>query len=373
MNAVLSSGRSIWLEPVIRVLVVDDSAVAREVLTTVLRKYGFEVTTATSAEVAATKIRHARPDVVLLDLQLPGQSGLEFLEQQMQRDPLPIVVCSGIAQTGTSAAIKALELGALDVLPKPAIGVRALLGSDEIPLDSVIRAAASAKLRRATAPITVAKPPRTPGQSGRVAGHPERSEGSAPKVVVIGASTGGTEALRAILAEMPADAPPMVIAQHMPAAFTGAFAQCLDALSRVEVREATDGEYLRPGLVLLAPGGRHTELLRSGSTVRCRVYDGPLVSRHRPSIDVLFDSAARALGDRAVGVLLTGMGADGANGMVELKRRGAHTIAQDRDSCVVYGMPREALTRGGVTESVPLGQIAAAILHQNNSIRERNQ
>lgn len=366
MNAVLSSGRMISLEPVTRVLVVDDSAVAREVLTTILRKYGFEVTTATSAEVAATKIRHSRPDVVMLDLQLPGQSGLEFLEQQMQRDPLPIVVCSGIAQTGTSAAIKALELGALDVLPKPALGVRALLGSEDIPLESVIRAAASARVGRTSTPAPVPAVARAP--------RPAATQASwSGRVAVIGASTGGTEALRLILAGMPEDAPPMVIAQHMPGAFTGAFAQRLNTLSRVEVREATDGEYLQPGVALIAPGGRHLELLRSGSTVRCRVYDGPLVSRHRPSIDVLFDSAARALGDRAVGVLLTGMGADGANGMVTLRRRGAHTIAQDKASCVVYGMPREAVTRGGVTESLPLGQIAAAILHQNNTLRESNQ
>ena len=366
MNAILSSGRMISLEPVTRVLVVDDSAVAREVLTTILRRYGFEVTTATSAETAVTKIRHQRPDVVMLDLQLPGQSGLEFLEQQMQRDPLPIVVCSGIAQTGTAAAIKALELGALDVLPKPALGVRALLGSEEIPLEGVIRAAATAKVRRMTAPLSLAPVARVPRPAGAQASW-------SGKVAVIGASTGGTEALRLILADMPEDAPPIVIAQHMPAAFTGAFAQSLNALSRVEVREATDGEYLQPGLALIAPGGRHMEVLRSGSTLRCRVYDGPLVSRHRPSIDVLFDSAARALGDRAVGVLLTGMGADGANGMVALRRRGAHTIAQDKASCIVYGMPREAVTRGGVTESLPLGQIAAAILHQNNSPRERNQ
>ena len=366
MNAVLASGRTISLEPVTRVLVVDDSAVAREVLTTILRKHGFEVSTATSAEMAQVKIRNSRPDVVMLDLQLPGQSGLEFLEQQMQRDPLPIVVCSGIAQTGTSAAIKALELGALDVLPKPALGVRALLGSEEVPLDSVIRAAASARVRRTNAPIAMAGASSTPRPSSGKASDTDH-------IVVIGASTGGTEALRLILAGMPADSPPMVIAQHMPGAFTGAFAQRLDTLSNVEVREATDGEYLRRGLALIAPGGRHIELLRSGNTVRCRVYDGPLVSRHRPSIDVLFDSAARTLGERALGVLLTGMGADGANGMVALRRRGAHTIAQDKASCVVYGMPREAVTRGGVTESLPLGQIAAAILHQNNSLRERNQ
>ena len=367
MNAVLSSGRSISLVPVIRVLVVDDSAVAREVLTTILRRYGFEVATATTAEVAATKIRHSRPDVVMLDLQLPGQSGLEFLEQQMRVDPLPIVVCSGIAQTGTSAAMRALELGALDVLPKPALGVRALLGSDEVPLEGIIRAAAAAKPRAAAASVAPAQPVRRDAYLR----HAVSLTPWTGTAIVIGASTGGCEALRAILSELPEDAPPVVIAQHMPGAFTGAFARRLNDFCRVEVREARDGDPLETGVVLIAQGGRHIELHRAGGTARVRVYDGPLVSRHRPSIDVLFDSAARSLGERAIGVLLTGMGADGANGMVELRRRGAHTIAQDKATSVVYGMPREAVARGGAVESLPLDQIASAILTHTHSYQER--
>ena len=370
MNAVLASGRTISLEPVTRVLVVDDSAVAREVLTTILRRYGFEVATATSAEIAAVKIRNNRPDVVMLDLQLPGQSGLEFLEQQMRADPLPIVVCSGIAQTGTAAAMRALELGALDVLPKPALGVRALLGSDEIPLDTIIRAAASSRPRAAAvaAPVLTPVVRRDPHLR-----HVATQTAWTGKAVVVGASTGGCEALRAILGELPEDAPPIVIAQHMPGAFTGAFAQRLNECCRIEVREARDGDKLETGVALIAQGGRHLELVRAGSTVRVRVYDGPLVSRHRPSIDVLFESAARSLGDRAIGVLLTGMGADGANGMVSMRRRGAYTIAQDRATSVVYGMPREAVTRGGAVDSLPLDQIATAILHHTHTYQESLQ
>ena len=354
MNAVLASGRSLMsLEPTIRVLIVDDSAVAREVLTTILRRDGFEVLTAGSAESAATKIAQQRPDVVLLDLQLPGRSGLEFLEQQMKTDPLPIVVCSGIAQTGTSAAIRALELGALDVLPKPALGIRALLGSDEVALESVVRAAAAARPRVARS----ATPMKRVEDRGV---RPMLMELTpARKVIVIGASTGGTEAIRHILARLPADSPPVVIVQHMPGAFTGAFAQRLNAFASMEVREAVDGDVLRSGVALIAPGGRHLEVVPNGGTPRVRIYDGPLVSRHRPSVDVLFASAARALKERAIGVLLTGMGADGAEGMVAMRARGAHTIAQDEASCVVYGMPREAMLRGGAVQSLPLEHIAS--------------
>jgi two-component system, chemotaxis family, protein-glutamate methylesterase/glutaminase len=357
MNAVLASGRSLMsLEPVIRVLIVDDSAVAREVLTTILRRDGFEVATASSAEVASAKIAQSRPDVVLLDLQLPGRSGLEFLEQQMKSDPLPVVVCSGIAQTGTSAAIRALELGALDVLPKPALGIRALLGSGDIALDAVIRAAAAARPRfaRSTTPLRRVEETRSRPVLMELA--PSR------KVIVIGASTGGTEAIRTILSKLPADAPPVVIVQHMPGAFTPMFAQRMNAFASMEVREARDGDVVQTGVALIAPGGRHLDLLPNGGTPRVRVYDGPLVSRHRPSVDVLFASAARTLGPRAIGVLLTGMGADGADGMVAMRAHGGHTIAQDEASCVVYGMPREAMLRGGAVQSLPLDHIAAGIM-----------
>lgn len=362
MNGVLASGRMVSLEPVIRVLVVDDSAVAREVLTTILRRDGFDVSTAPTAEVAMTRIAHTRPDVVVLDLQLPGRSGLEFLELQMKRDPIPVVVCSGIAQTGTSAAMRALELGAIDVLPKPALGIRALLGTAEFSLDAIIRAAASARVQRREPP---AEPPYFTEEADTAAA--SRAPATAHRAIVIGASTGGTEAIREIMSRLPPDVPPIVIVQHMPGAFTGAFARRLNSLSAVEVREAEDGDALRPGTALIAPGGRHTELVKSARGVSVRVSDGPLVSRHRPSVDVLFESAARMLGHRAVGILLTGMGADGAQGMASMRRCGAHTIAQDEATCVVYGMPREAVARGGVTQILPLDRIASAVLQTSHT------
>jgi two-component system, chemotaxis family, protein-glutamate methylesterase/glutaminase len=349
--------RSIQTERPIRVLVVDDSAVAREVLTLVLRRGGFDVITAPNADVATLRIGQMHPDVIVLDLELPGRSGLEFLEHLMRTQPLPVVVCSGIAQRGTASAIRALELGALEVLPKPALGIRALLGSTDIALDDVIRAAAGSKSQLAAT--------RTP-----VLHITERSAkpmvvGLTPwsgKVVAVGSSTGGTEALRAILSKLPADAPPMIIVQHMPGAFTGAFARRLNAFAKLQVREAKDGDVLRTGLALVAPGGRQLELTLLAGEVRVRIYDGPTVSGHRPSVDTLFQSAARVLGARAVGVLLTGMGADGAEGMLRMREQGAHTIAQDEATCVVYGMPREAVELGAVQRVLPLDGIAAGIL-----------
>jgi two-component system, chemotaxis family, protein-glutamate methylesterase/glutaminase len=345
------------IDPAIRVLIIDDSAVAREVLTTILRRDGFTVVTAPSAETAMQRIVQHRPDVVLLDLQLPGESGLVFLERLMRTAPLPVIVCSGIAQSGTAAAIRALELGAVEVLPKPALGIRALLGSSEIALDEVVRAAAAANTNRPLARPSVLH--MDDRHSRPIAA------GVTPwfgKVVLIGASTGGTEAIRTIVARMPADAAPIVIVQHMPGAFTRAFAQRLNAYAAVEVREAEDGDVLSTGVALVAPGGRHLELARAGSVVRVRVTDGPTVSGHRPSVDVLFHSAARALTDRAIGVLLTGMGADGAEGMLQLRTQGAHTIAQDESTSVVYGMPREAALRGAVCQILPLDRIAGAIV-----------
>lgn len=342
----------------IRVLVVDDSAIAREVLTTLLRRDGFEVSTAPTAEIAEQRLEHQPPDVVLLDLELPGRSGLEFLEQVMRHRPIPVVVCSGIAQSGTSAAMRALELGALEVLPKPALGIRALLGSSDVDLGAVVRAAASAKVSRAVS--------RAPLR--RIADHDEKpfTVGVTPwhgKVVVIGASTGGTEALRQILSQLPAAAPPIVVVQHMPGAFTSAFAQRLNAFSTLEVREAKDGDQLSTGVALIAPGGRQLDLVVSGrSGVRVRLHDGPITSGHRPSVDVLFRSAAHVLRNRAIGVLLTGMGADGADGMFAMRAQGAFTIAQDEATCVVYGMPKEAVKLGAVRRVLALDAIAGAIM-----------
>jgi two-component system chemotaxis response regulator CheB len=337
----------------IRVLVVDDSAVAREVLSATLRRAGFEVETAFGAESAHIRIRHRRPDVVVLDLQMPEVDGLQFLELLMQSMPLPVVVCSSIAQPGTKAVMRALELGAVDVIPKPAGGLRAMVDGDRRNLSSVVAAAATARVNGAWPRMlpparSMAAPTHGPGWTG--------------ETIVIGASTGGTEALRAILSQLPADAPPIAIVQHMPAAFTGAFARRLNSLSRLNVHEARDGEVLAPGVAVIAPGGRHMELESGAGGIKVRVFDGPTVSGHRPSVDVLFSSAARVVGNRAVGILLTGIGQDGARGLLELKECGAHTITQSERSCVVFGMPAAAVGLGASCEVADIDDIAASIV-----------
>ena len=348
--------RSAPSERVLRVLVVDDSAVAREVLSTVLRREGFDVATTSNAESATQKIATVRPDVLLLDLQMPGMNGLDFLEQLMRSSPMPVVVCSGIAQPGAAAAIRALELGALDVIPKPSLGIRALLGGGVSPLGEIVRAAAAARPQRAVrlaAPIP---------QLDRVA-KPEA--GITPwrgRVILIGASTGGTEAIREVLSGLPATSPPVVIVQHMPAEYTGAFARRLNAFTAINVREAVNGDVLSPGLALVAPGGRQMELAATTGMVKVRVFDGPPVSGHRPSVDALFRSAAKVLGDRASAVLLTGMGSDGADGLLQLRQRGAQTFAQDEATSVVFGMPKEAIARGAAVQVMPLESIASGLL-----------
>ena len=337
----------------IRVLIVDDSAVAREVLSAALRRDGFEVETAVGAESAHIRIRNRRPDVVVLDLQMPGVDGLQFLEHVMQSIPLPVVVCSSIAQPGAKAVIRALELGAVDVISKPAGGLRDMVDGDRRNLSSVVAAAATASFAGAwPRALPHARSVATPSQASAWSG----------ETIVIGASTGGTEALRAILSELPENAPPVAIVQHMPGAFTGAFARRLNSLSRMNVHEAKDGEVLSPGVAVVAPGGRHMELQVGHGGPRVRVFDGPAVSGHRPSADVLFRSAARAVGSRAIGILLTGIGQDGARGLLELKEAGAHTIAQSERSCVVFGMPAAAIGLGASCEVADVEDIPAAIL-----------
>jgi len=342
--------------PRVRVLVVDDSAVAREVLATVLRRDGLDVEVTSSAESAVNRIQCNRPDVLVLDLHMPGMSGLELLERIMRESPMPVIICSAIAQPGAAAAIRALELGAVDVIPKPKLGVRAMLDSSDVPVSEVVRVAASAKTRhlsaRAHEATLLAPTEKSPFRSIPWNGN----------AIVIGASTGGTEALRTVLTQLPHDAPPVAVVQHMPGAFTPAFAQRLNALCAIEVREARDGDVLTRGQALVAPGGRHMEIVSSGGLLRARVMHGPTVSGHCPSVDVLFRSASRALGSRAVGVLLTGMGADGAEGLLEMRHDGAHTIAQDEATSIVWGMPGEAVALGAATEVVALDGIAPAML-----------
>jgi two-component system chemotaxis response regulator CheB len=343
----------------LRVLVVDDSAVVRQALTQILGRAGMAVTTANDPLIAMDKMRRERPEVIVLDLEMPRMDGLTFLQRLMAADPLPVVVCSGLAGPGTEVALHALEEGAVDVVAKPRLGVKGFLEESAARIVHVVRAAAEARVRPRT--------PRPRALERHVAGpvlpkvRPTIRD-TTHKVVVVGASTGGTEALRELLEAMPPDAPGIAIVQHMPEVFTAQFAKRLDQLCRIEVKEARTDDRLVPGRALVAPGNRHLVVRRSGALYFVDVVDGPPVSLHRPSVDVLFRSAAQAAGRNAVGVILTGMGDDGAAGMAELKAAGARTFAQDEATSVVFGMPREAILRGAVDEVLPLPRIAPAVL-----------
>jgi len=443
------------LPAVIEVLVVDDSAVVRQLLTTLLTsESGIHVTTASDPVVAMAKMRRRRPHVILLDLEMPRMDGLTFLRQIMATDPLPVVVCSGFAEPGTGLAMRALSAGAVDIMPKPRLPVAGAV--DPTALLDVVRAAAMARVgppriqRTITLPglmpakaapppaggapvparttgvhrVPTPAPARTTGVHRVPTPAPARTTGvhrvptpaparttsvqrvptgaqgvptaaqrvptgphrittgvhrvptgtngvttgvhrvTTEAIVAIGASTGGTEALRDILRAMPADAPGIVIVQHMPAGFTAAFAEHLNGICRIEVREAAPGDRVIRGRALIARGDRHLLVKRHGFDVVCELSDAAPVSRHRPSVDVLFRSIAEAVGPRAVGVILTGMGADGAEGLLAMKQAGASTIAQDESTSVVFGMPKEAIDRGAVDVVLPLPRIAAGILQR---------
>ena len=331
----------------IDVLVVDDSALVRQMLTAILTARGMHVRTASDPVLAMTKIRQQRPRVIVLDLEMPRMHGLDFLSRLAATDPIPVVVCSTLAGAGTQPALQALELGAVELVEKPKLGIRDFLEESATTIADAVQAAASARLfvRRAVRSVP-----------------PPQLAWTTDKVIGIGASTGGTEAIRQILSAMPQNAPGIVVVQHMPAGFTNAFARRLNDECTIEVREATHGERITPGKALIAPGNRHVSVLRSGAQYVVSLSDGPLVSRHRPSVDVLFHSLADAAAANAVGALLTGMGADGAEGLLAMRRAGARTFAQDEATSVVYGMPKEAVSRGAVEQIVPLDRIPHAIL-----------
>lgn len=335
----------------LRVLVVDDSALVRQTVLSVLTHEGFDVVTAADPLIAMERMKAAEPDVILLDLEMPRMDGLSFLHKIMSEAPRPVVVCSAVAPRGSENALRALEEGALDIVVKPQIGVQQFLHESAVMLADAVRAASQAKMaRRGT--VAMRLPPAPPPRPLPVA-----SEASA-NVIAIGASTGGTTALRVLLDAMDADSPAIAIVQHMPRAFTGAFARLLDRTAGVHVREAAHGDRLVRGVALLAPGDSHMRVVRGG---RVEVFSGPLVSRHRPSVDVLFQSVAESFGAGATGVILTGMGADGAAGLHEMRRAGAFTIAQDEATSVVFGMPREAIERGAAECVLPLQEIAGAL------------
>lgn len=345
------------------VLVVDDSAVVREAISIVLsQEPGVRVTTAADPLIAMIKISRQRPDVILLDLEMPRMGGIAFLKKIMSENPIPVVVCSAYVGAGAALGIEALEAGAVDVVPKPQIGVREFLYESAVTLIDALRAAAIAKEKiRHRKPI-FAMGPALSADAVLPAKAESPPAAFGEKIIAIGASTGGTEALRIILEAMPADIPGVVIVQHMPEAFTAAFAARLNASCKIKVKEATQGDLVIEGRALIAPGNRHM-LVRRGTDYYTEIVDGPLVSRHRPSVDVLFRSVAQVAGRNAVGVIMTGMGGDGAQGLLEMKNVGAFTIAQDEKSCVVFGMSKEAINRGAVCVTSGLQQIPGAILY----------
>jgi two-component system chemotaxis response regulator CheB len=348
----------------IRVLVVDDSAVVRQTLSDILSSDPAIEVVATASDpfVAAERIRHGVPDVITLDIEMPRMDGLTFLQKIMSQHPIPVVMCSSLAEQGCETTLKALEYGAVDIIQKPRVGTKQFLEESRVHICDVVKAAASARVRRlAPSPSPLVQPKLTADAVlPRAAGHAMIQ--TTEKVVVVGASTGGTEALRVLLQALPADAPGLVIVQHMPEKFTAAFARRLDGLCAISVKEAVNDDTVVRGRALIAPGNLHTLLKRSGARYYVEVREGPLVSRHRPSVDVLFRSAARYAGRNAVAVIMTGMGDDGARGMAELKEAGARTVAQDEATCVVFGMPHEAIRRGGVDRVLPLEQIAGQVL-----------
>ena len=346
----------------IQVLVVDDSAVVREVMTSVLsQEPGIGVAVAADPLIAMQKMQRQRPDVIVLDLEMPRMNGLTFLQKIMKEDPIPVIICSAHTGPDTSLGLRALDEGAVDVVTKPSLGVREFLHDSAVTLIDAVRAAARAHpTNRRPAP-----PPSPSRLTFDAFLAPERKAASGvfgDKIVAIGASTGGTEALRLLLEAMPPAAPGLIVVQHMPEGFTAAFARRLNELCRLEVKEAVDGDRVAAGRALIAPGNRHTLVRRDGAQYVAEVIDGPLVSRHRPSVDVLFRSVAKAAGANAIGVILTGMGNDGAQGLLEMQNAGAVTIAQDEASCVVFGMPKEAIDRGAVSKVTALSRIPEAIL-----------
>jgi two-component system chemotaxis response regulator CheB len=346
----------------LHVLVVDDSAVVREVMNAVLsQERGIIVTTAADPIIAMTKMARQRPDVILLDLEMPRMGGLAFLRKLMTESPIPVVVCSAHVGDETALGLQALEEGAIDVVAKPNLGVREFLHESAILLIDAVRAAAKSnvKLRR---PASATAAPALNADAVLPARATLALALNSERIVAIGASTGGTEALRVLLEAMPEDAPGVVVVQHMPEGFTAAFAKRLSKTCRIHVTEAVQGDRIVNGRALIAPGNRHMLVRRSGTTYYAEVVDGPLVARHRPSVDVLFRSVAQTAGPNAVGVILTGMGSDGARGLLEMKQAGALTIAQDEQTCVVFGMSKEAIDYGAVRNIASLQQIPGIIL-----------
>lgn len=340
-------------EPKTRVLVIDDSALVRTMLGEIINRQRDMCCVGAAADplVAREMIRELNPDVLTLDIEMPRMDGIDFLERLMRLRPMPVVMVSTLTERGAEVTLRALELGAVDFVAKPRIGVSDGLAQLAGDISDKIRIAARTRPRRAGA--TAAPAPRAGAAVGRL---------STEKIVFIGASTGGTEATKEVLLGLPSDMPAVMITQHMPAGFTRSYAARLDGLCRIAVKEASDGERVLPGHAYIAPGGLHLSVERSGANYVARVRDGAAVNLHKPSVEVLFDAAARVVGPNALGVMLTGMGADGARAMRRMREAGSWNVAQDEASCVVFGMPKEAIAADAVDEVLPLSQIAPRLL-----------
>jgi two-component system chemotaxis response regulator CheB len=346
----------------IKVLIVDDSAVVRQALQSVLESDPRIEVIATASDpfVAAERLKQQIPDVITLDVEMPRMDGLTFLQKIMSQHPIPVVMCSSLVENGSETLLKALEYGAVEIIQKPSLGTKQFLEESKVRICDAVKAAATARPVKLRMPRRIE--PKLTADAVLARGKSEAMVRTTEKIIAVGASTGGTEALRVFLESLPMDCPGVVIVQHMPENFTRGFAQRLDSLCAMSVKEAENGDSVVRGHVLIAPGNRHMLLKRSGARYYVELKDGPLVSRHRPSVDVLFRSTARYAGKNAVGVILTGMGDDGAKGMKEMKDSGAMNIAQNEETCVVFGMPKEAIATGAVDYILPLEQIAMKAL-----------
>jgi len=351
-----------------RVMIVDDSAVVRKVVSQAIsREPAIEVIgTAQDPIFALQRLQHEWPDVFIVDIEMPRMDGLTFLKKIMAERPTPVIICSSLAAQGTQVAMEAIAAGAVSIITKPKLDLKAFLEDASNDIVSAIKAAARVNMSALRKLQTPAQPVAPKYDASAVLGlsshKGEQMYGTTHKLIAIGTSTGGTQALEAVLTRLPRVCTGLVIVQHMPEKFTALFAERLDSLCQIEVREARDGDRVRNGLALVAPGGRHMLVRRSGAQYCVEVRDGPLVNRHKPSVDVLFRSVAQVAGKNALGIIMTGMGDDGARGLKEMHEAGARTLAEDESTCVVYGMPKEAVRMGGVDKILPLDRMPQEIV-----------
>ncbi|MEQ4618304.1 MAG: chemotaxis response regulator protein-glutamate methylesterase [Corticimicrobacter sp.] len=354
--------------PKTRVMIVDDSAVVRKVVSQAIsREPAIEVIgTAQDPIFALQRLQHEWPDVFIVDIEMPRMDGLTFLKKIMAERPTPVIICSSLAAQGTQVAMEAIAAGAVSIITKPKLDLKAFLEDASNDIVSAIKAAARVNMSALRKLQTPAQPVAPKYDASAVLGlsshKGEQMYGTTHKLIAIGTSTGGTQALEAVLTRLPRVCTGLVIVQHMPEKFTALFAERLDSLCQIEVREARDGDRVRNGLALVAPGGRHMLVRRSGAQYCVEVRDGPLVNRHKPSVDVLFRSVAQVAGKNALGIIMTGMGDDGARGLKEMHEAGARTLAEDESTCVVYGMPKEAVRMGGVDKVLPLDRMPQEIV-----------